>query len=223
MTEPLPDVVICALQMAIDDRNGAPFHRLRNMIGPIFGNQDDRPAAELKVEQKIREAVKLARAATANAPSGTTAESVATAIFDSLGTTTLSQLAPDYSNPARFAAIHSATIKFLQECADSAETWQEAITQFQGRNQVKLMTIHKSKGLEAHTVLFLHLQNDGFFSSADMDEEALAFFVAASRARDRFFVTTTSHEIGRVARLWEMVRAAEIPELEASALDQLVD
>ncbi len=223
MTEPLPDVVICALQMAIDDRSGAPFHRLRNMIGPIFGNQDDRPAAELKVEQKIREAVKLARAATANAPSGTTAESVATAIFDSLGTTTLSQLAPDYSNPARFAAIHSATIKFLQECADLAETWQEAITQFQGRNQVKLMTVHKSKGLEAHTVFFLHLQNDGFFSSADMDEEALAFFVAASRARDRFFVTTTSHEIGRVARLWEMVTAAEIPELEASALDRLVD
>lgn len=223
MTEPLPDVVICTLQMAFDDRTGAPFHRLRNMIGPIFGNHDERPAAELKVEQRIREALKIARAATANAPSDTAAETVATAILDSLGTTTLSQLAPDYANPVRFEAIYSATINFLKECAGSAETWRDAIGQFQGRNQVKLMTIHKSKGLEAHTVFFLHLQNDGFNSNADMDEETLAFFVAASRARDRFFVTTTSHQIGRVTRLWEMVEAAQIPELEASALDRLVD
>ncbi|NEJ85345.1 AAA family ATPase [Rhizobium leguminosarum] len=223
MTEPLPDVVICALQMAIDDRTGAPFHRLRNMIGPIFGNHDDRPAAELKVEQRIREAVKLARTATANAPSDTAAESIATAILDSLGTTTLSQLAPDYANPARFDAIYSATITFLKECAGSAETWHEAIAQFRGRNQVKLMTVHKSKGLEAQTVFFLHLQNDGFNLNADMDEETLAFFVAASRARDRFFVTTTSLATGRVARLWEMVKAAEMPELEATALDQMAD
>lgn len=223
MTEPLPDVVICTLQMAIDDRTGAPFHRLRNMIGPIFGNHDDRPAAELKVEQRIREALKIARAATANAPSDTAAETVATAILDSLGTTTLSQLAPDYANPVRFEAIYSATIKFLKECTGSAETWHDAIAQFQGRSQVKLMTIHKSKGLEAHTVFFLHLQNDGFNSNADMDEETLAFFVAASRARDRFFVTTTSHQIGRVTRLWQMVEAAQILELEASALDRLVD
>ncbi len=223
MTEPLPDVVICALQMAIDDRTGAPFHRLRNMIGPIFGNNDDRPAAELKVEQRIREALKIARAATANAPSDTAAETVATAILDSLGTTTLSQLAPDYANPVRFDAIYSATITFLKECAGSAETWHEAITQFQGRNQVKLMTVHKSKGLEAHTVFFLHLQNDGFNSNADMDEETLAFFVAASRARDRFFVTTTSLETGRVARVWEMVKAAKMPELQATALDQIAD
>ncbi len=223
MTEPLPDVVISTLQMAIDDRTGAPFHRLRNMIGPIFGNHDDRPAAELKVEQGIREALKIARAATANAPSDTAAETVATAILDSLGTTTLSQLAPDYANPVRFEAIYSATINFLKECAGSAETWHDAIAQFQGRNQVKLMTVHKSKGLEAHTVFFLHLQNDGFNSNADMDEETLAFFVAASRARDRFFVTTTSHQIGRVTRLWAMVEAAEIPEVEASALDRLVD
>ena len=223
MTEPLPDVVICALQMAIDDRTAAPFHRLRKMIGPIFGNHDDRPAAELKVEQRIREAVKLARTATAYAPSDTAAESIATAILDSLGTTTLSQLAPDYANPARFDAIYSATITFLKECAGSAETWHEAIAQFQGRNQVKLMTVHKSKGLEAHTVFFLHLQNDGFNSNADMDEETLAFFVAASRARDRFFVTTTSLETGRVARLWEMVKAAKMPELQATALDQIAD
>jgi superfamily I DNA/RNA helicase len=74
------------------------------------------------------------------------------------------------------------------------------------------MTIHKSKGLEAHTVVFLHLQDDGFNANAKMDEEALAFFVAASRARERFFVTTTSPNRGRVSVLWDMVAAAAIPD-----------
>lgn len=217
MTEPLADLVIGVVQMAIDDRFNAPFQRVRNMIGPVFGNDDDRPSAEIRVERAIRDAVRVAREAVAVAPAQADIEALVQAILAVFDDRLLRQLAPDYAKAARIPEIQKATVKLLAECAEGVETWPDAVGQFLGRAQVKLLTVHKSKGLEAHTVFFLHLQDDGFFWKADMEEEALAFFVAASRARERFFVTTTDSQRTRVAPLWEMVAAAELPEIHRPA------
>lgn len=213
MTEPLADLVIGVVQMAIDDRFNAPFQRVRSMIGPIFGNEDDRPASEMRVERAIRDAVEIAREAVTTAPVDVDVAAMVEAILAVFGSRVLMQLAPDYAKASRIPEIQEATVKFLDECAAAVSTWPDAVGQFLGRSQVKLLTVHKSKGLEAHTVFFLHLQDDGFFWKADMEEEALAFFVAASRARERFFVTTTSGQRSRVAPLWDMIAAANLPEV----------
>lgn len=217
MTEPLADLIVAVLQMAIDDRFNAPFQRVRNMVGPIFGNNDDRPAAEMRVERAIRRAVGRAREAVQAAPGETDLDALVIAILADFGGATIAQLHADYAKPERLEAVRAGTVRFLGECASSVMTWQETLNQFLGRSQVRLMTVHKSKGLEAHTVFFLHLQDDGFHFQADMDEERLAFFVAASRARDRFFVTTTNKKRTRVAPLWEMVEAAGLEDVAAAA------
>ncbi len=52
------------------------------------------------------------------------------------------------------------------------------------------MTIHKSKGLEFHTVLFIGLDDSSFWSIQDDREGGLQeFFVAFTRAKDRAFFT----------------------------------
>jgi superfamily I DNA/RNA helicase len=93
----------------------------------------------------------------------------------------------------------------LSMTASLMAAWQEAK---QIQRSAQLMTVHKSKGLEAHTVVFLHLQDDAFNYRADMDDEKFMFFVALSRARERLFVTTTSNLRGRVLPLWNMLDAA---------------
>ncbi|SFJ31058.1 Superfamily I DNA or RNA helicase [Caulobacter sp. UNC279MFTsu5.1] len=216
MTEPLADLVIGIIQMAIDDRTDAPFHRVRNMVGPVLGNQDDRPASEARVEKLIGEAVAVARKAAASATSEIDAHFLMDDILKTVGDRLLPQLSPDYENPEWLETVKAATAAFLQECLNSAATWTAAVAQFQGRDQVRLMTVHKSKGLEADTVFFLHLQNDGFFSSPDLKEEALLFFVAVSRARERLFVTSTNSARGNVAALWDMVEAAGMQDIGAA-------
>ena len=65
-----------------------------------------------------------------------------------------------------------------------------------GEGIVPLMTIHKSKGLEFHTVFLIDLSDSSFWSYRDEPIEAkAALFVAISRAKENFFCTlsTTRH------------------------------
>ncbi|WP_426046177.1 UvrD-helicase domain-containing protein [Brevundimonas sp. TWP3-1-2b1] len=217
MTEPLADLVANVVQMGAGDREGAPFHRVRTVIGAVFGEADGRPASEARVERAIRDAVAVVRNETGSAPSPEAVPTMVAAIVAAFGEAPLAQLSPDYARPKRFAEIQAGTVAFLQESAVGASDWAVAVRRFRGADQVRLMTIHKSKGLEADTVIFLHLQDSGFNRNANMKEEALIFFVAASRARERFFVTSTSTERRRVQPLWEMMTAAGIGDSSANA------
>ena len=79
------------------------------------------------------------------------------------------------------------------------------------------MTIHKSKGLEYHTVIFVGLHQNAFWGYRNnQEEETNAFFVALSRARERVFFTR-SVEIGNVVQirgLIQLLNAADVPFLE---------
>ena len=215
MTEPLSDLVIALIKMANDDREGAPFQRVWDLLSRPFGLDEDRPESQLRLEGAMRSAVATARELSASGtPAEANFERFIEAVSAQVGDHVLIQLSPDYEETERFSAVKVSVAAFLSECGQSTESWPQLIASYVGRDQVKLMTIHKSKGLEAHTVVFLHLQDSGFYQYADMEEEKFALFVAASRARERLFITTTSGSFARTAPLWEMLKAAEIPKLD---------
>nr|WP_261769622.1 3'-5' exonuclease [Paenibacillus xylanexedens] len=55
---------------------------------------------------------------------------------------------------------------------------------------IPVMTIHKSKGLEYDTVIFLGLEDDAFWSfNTQKIEDMCAFFVALSREKKQCFFT----------------------------------
>jgi DNA helicase II / ATP-dependent DNA helicase PcrA len=59
-----------------------------------------------------------------------------------------------------------------------------------GINVVPIMTVHKSKGLEYNTVVFVGLEDAALWSySRNPEEETCGFFVAFSRAKKRVFFT----------------------------------
>ena len=54
------------------------------------------------------------------------------------------------------------------------------------------MTMHKSKGLEFHTVIFVGLENSALWGYQNSpDEETCGFFVAFSRAKQRIIFTAS--------------------------------
>lgn len=68
--------------------------------------------------------------------------------------------------------------------------WTAALDEFTGIHALPMMTIHKSKGLEYHTVVFLGLEDYPFFGiGTGTDEEECNFFVAFSRAKKRVVFT----------------------------------
>ena len=65
-----------------------------------------------------------------------------------------------------------------------------ALDMLVGKDTIPVMTIHKSKGLEYHTVIFVGLEDGAFWSFQQQpDEDKCAFFVALSRAIERVVFT----------------------------------
>ena len=74
---------------------------------------------------------------------------------------------------------------------------------------VRILTIHKSKGLEFNSVVILAVDNEIFWG--DVDENRCAFFVGISRAKKRLVLTHAdrrSKPIGHSGR-WEVSRTVQ--------------
>ena len=79
------------------------------------------------------------------------------------------------------------------------------------------MTIHKSKGLEYHTVIFVGLHQNALFGYRNnRAEETNAFFVALSRARERVFFTRSkqSGDTTQIQDLIDLLARADVPFVE---------
>ncbi|HDR9165658.1 TPA: ATP-dependent helicase [Burkholderia vietnamiensis] len=111
-------------------------------------------------------------------------------ILDFVGAHTLRRVFAAYQRQSDFDRVMGGFVTLLQECLANSETWAEVLDEFEGLDQVSLMTIHKSKGLEFHTVIFYGLDNQTWWSlTPDRMEELNSFFVALTRAKQRTFFT----------------------------------
>lgn len=73
-----------------------------------------------------------------------------------------------------------------------------ALDMLVGKGTIPVMTIHKSKGLEYHTVIFIGLEDGAFWSFQHQpDEDKCTFFVALSRAKERVVFTFSYKREGR--------------------------
>ena len=101
--------------------------------------------------------------------------------------------------------------------ANSCQAWADALDAFEGTDCVPLMTVHKSKGLEFDTMVMIGLDDKTWRSYAPDNPEGLAtFFVAVSRAKQRFVITHCSQRGSRaqVAPLFDLLRRAGVPETD---------
>ncbi len=103
----------------------------------------------------------------------------------------LRQAFPAYGRDADFQRVREGFKTLLAECTELSDSWSETLDRFEGLGQVSLMTVHKSKGLEFHTMIFFGLDNKTWRSLApDRPEELNSFFVAFTRAEQRAFFTS---------------------------------
>ncbi len=104
----------------------------------------------------------------------------------------------------------------LAASAAGAATWSECLDAFEGAAQIPLMTVHKSKGLEYDTIVFVGLDDQAWWSHTPRNPEGLAtFFVALSRARQRaiFAFCQERGQRRRIADLFQLLTDAGVPEI----------
>ena len=190
LAEPLTHLLIVFMRVAVGEQAKNGWSEAFDLLGEMRGLSDvDRKLLSLEsellgfrrhtrrvLESEINSAEALRRLA---------AEVVA---FAGRGEFMLQH--PQYRQGDYFDATLNKFAEFLWRSYESTGNWHGAIDDFEGVDSIPIMTIHKSKGLEYHTVIFLGLEDSAFWSFRTQNEEdKRAFFVAFSRAKKRVLFT----------------------------------
>src|SRR5690606_5387566 len=96
-------------------------------------------------------------------------------------------LSPDYESHDRLKEVIRDTRMRIEELLKIEPDLPKALERFSDDQAVRIMTMHKSKGLEFDSVILLGVEKQTFWGKAD--EERCAFFVGVSRAKRRLIMT----------------------------------
>lgn len=175
--------VVSALKMATNVRVGDPFQVCRDTIADLEGLDiaSERGSAQsLRAVQSLTSDLgDLLSQRDASAIGG---RDILNVVMSPSRQEQFGRAFSEYKGNGHLPEVLAAFSGFFDECARQKADWKGCIDLIEGRGVVKLMTIHKSKGLEFHTVIFVELNDDAFWRSAD---DASIFLVALSRARER--------------------------------------
>jgi superfamily I DNA/RNA helicase len=141
------------------------------------------------------------------------AEAIVNKLLDFIGRQSLLTASPAYRQGRRMAEVIEAATDHLEASCKGASDWCQALDVYEGVHAVPLMTIHKSKGLEYHTVIFVGLDDDAWFAfRTQTKEELCGFFVAFTRAKQRvvFSYCSTRAQRTAVAPLYTLLKRAGV-------------
>lgn len=120
---------------------------------------------------------------------------------------------PAYGQGGWLEKVLDAGAVHLSASSVSGGDWSTALDTYEGVHAIPLMTIHKSKGLEYHSVIFVGLDDGAWWSFANDQIEATAgFFVAFTRAKQRVVFTYCARRGARskIEKLYGLLEKAGV-------------
>ena len=118
-------------------------------------------------------------------------------------------LSPDYESHDRLKEVVRDTKAKIEDLLKLEPDLPKALERFSDDHAVRILTIHKSKGLEFDSVIIMAVEKEIFFG--DQDENRCAYFVGVSRAKKRL-VLTHANQRERPAghsKRWDVQRTAQ--------------
>ena len=100
-------------------------------------------------------------------------------------------LSTDYAQGNRLDQLIEDTVGRISNLLEEGTELSAALTAFSADRAVRIMSIHKSKGLEFDTVIMMGVEEETFWGK--IDEERSAYFVGISRAKNRLLLTVCDH------------------------------
>jgi superfamily I DNA/RNA helicase len=126
-------------------------------------------------------------------------------LLDAVGRDAVVALSADYAQGDYLQQQIEATIDRAHTLLSDGEDAVAALASFSGDRAVRIMSIHKSKGLEYDTVVVLGVEQQTFWGKEV--EERSAYFVGISRAKRRLYLTVCDQrEPPDGAKYWKVAR-----------------
>ncbi|SKB08782.1 Superfamily I DNA or RNA helicase [Prosthecobacter debontii] len=188
--EPAVEAVMNLLKLAVRKRSPESWEQVVDLLAGIAGSSAEDDTFIREMEKRILAFRTEVSGCLAAVNSSAQLKEIVNKCVDFFGLPSLTACFPQYEQGTYLTDILEKLADKLFEAWNQTGNWDGAIKGFEGLNSVPIMTIHKSKGLEYHTVIFIGLEDSALWAFRNsQNEETCAFFVALSRAITRVMFT----------------------------------
>ena len=206
--EPAARLIVDYLSCLYGQREPRAWIRLMNLLIP-FADEEIQSTARKELDRLVKQQRKeIAIAELVDEPFAGWWEFVR-AFLKQVRIETLVSLSPDYESHDRLKEVVRDTKARIEELLSLEPDLPKALERFSDDQAVRILTIHKSKGLEFDSVIILAVENEIFFG--DQDENRCGYFVGVSRAKKRLILTHADQRerpAGHTKR-WSVQRTAQ--------------
>lgn len=188
--EPAARLIVDFLTVVLTEQEPDAYGRLMDAL--LSSAMDDDAAYESRARwhRFIDDARARAGTVASSGPGAPLMCELAEAFLERAGRELVAGLSADYERGPRLDDVVEQTLARIRELRRAAGDAAGALARFSEDRAVRIMTIHKSKGLEFDTVIVLGVEEEAFWG--DAEAERSGFFVAISRAKRRLVLTTAS-------------------------------
>ena len=214
LAEEASELIICVLRLAMTPHAGRYWTECQSVLGALCGIGPDDEAEQAQFAKKLDTfSTRLGQDCPTPPKTHRGARKLVDDVLGFIGRRRLVAAYPTYGQGDWLESVLSATAIHLAQSAARAGDWAETLDAYEGLHAIPLMTIHKSKGLEYHSVVFVGLDDGAWWSFAgDTMEGTAGFFVAFTRAKQRVVFTYCAHRGTRtkIAALYDLLKRAGV-------------
>lgn len=209
-------IALAALRLGLGVRNARAWAALSSAVHALRGVDEEDEEHRHRVDEEIKGFLATLRdEMRTHAPEPVVAASIAQRVFEFLDPASIQRTLTSYARNDLLDIVMEAFTMHLASSSEGAGTWANCIDKYLGVNDVPILTVHKSKGLEYDTVLCVGMDDQSWWSHSPGNPEGTAtFFVALSRAKQRaiFLFCQARGQRRRVADLYQLLTDAGVQE-----------
>ena len=212
LTEKFTDIVLKLLKLGAVRKEPDAWASTKKILTDFEGISIENEAQLNIIDEKLSVFVKKIRTDMKNnQPSPDSCKQFFESSLSFLNEDLLHSSLPQLERLVDYERVKNGFLALLIESAENTASWKEVLEKFIGKDHVQLMTIHKSKGLEFHTMIFLGFDNETWWSMDENNiEEFHVFFVAFTRAKERSYFTFCEERGNSIAWLIEFLKTCQV-------------
>lgn len=206
--EPVARLIVDYLSCLYAQREPKAWIRLMNQLVP-FADEEIETSVRKGLDQLIRKHRKEVYDAKKTEKPFSEWWRFGRAFLKHIGLQTLVALSPDYESHERLKQVIRDARERIKDLLEIESDLPLALKRFADDQAVRILTIHKSKGLEFDSVVIMAVENETFFGKEE--ENRSVFFVGVSRAKRRLILThTNKRDEPANAKHWKVFRTARL-------------
>ncbi|RKG67801.1 ATP-dependent helicase [Corallococcus sp. CA054B] len=205
-TEPVARLIVDFLLVVVGEYEPDAYRRLMEVLLDVDADEVEAYGTRLRWRLFIDDSRQRFRQNSLQLVDADVLRELATGFLQSVGVQVLRSLSADYEHGGWLDEVTLNAFQRIGELLRAGQGVVVALSRFSEDGNVRLMTIHKSKGLEFDSVVMLGVEKETFWGK--LVEERSAFFVGISRAKRRLVLSVVAareRPSGMKGR-WDVVR-----------------